>query len=65
MPDVGVAVVCSVCGLMKKPIGRDAGPEGGFCDWECPGYYLPPLPGDLWPGESRKDFGYPRKPLEV
>jgi len=36
MQNVGVAVVCSVCGLVKKPIGRDAGPEGGFCDWECP-----------------------------
>ena len=61
--EVGVAVICTVCGLRKKPIGRDAAvaAAGSLCDYDCPGYNLPPYPSDLWPGESRKDFGYPKE----
>ena len=29
-------------------------------DWDCPGYSQPPDPGDLWPGETREQFGYPK-----
>jgi len=30
-----------------------------YCQHECPGHYLEPRAGDLWPGELREDFGYP------
>lgn len=54
---VGRAVTCTVCGLQKKPRGRDAPAAiGGLCDWKCSGYSLDPDPGHLWPGE--KEFGY-------
>lgn len=58
----GQAVKCSTCGLRKQPIGRSAPLEmvNGLCDDDCPGYREEPLPGDLWPGESRIDFGYPQ-----
>lgn len=56
---VGISVTCAVCGHTKKPRGR-SGPLGLYlCDDTCPGYYEPPLVGDLWPGETEKDFGYP------
>ncbi len=44
---------CLTCGLMKKPIGRDAPAacQGGYCDEECSGYRQDPMPGHLWPGE--------------
>ena len=42
---------CTVCGLTKKPNGRDAGMESRFCDGDCKGYYQDPTPGHLWPGE--------------
>lgn len=60
--DVGIAVICSVCGLCKKPIGRSAPLEtaNSLCDHECHGYLGGPLPGDLWPGETREEFGYPK-----
>jgi len=59
-PDVGVAVTCSICGLRKKPRGRDAplAMANSLCDHECPGYDQPPEPGDLWPGETKEDFGF-------
>lgn len=49
-------VECTVCGLRKKPIGRDAAPAmaNSLCDHECPGYRLPPYPGTLWPGEEEQ-----------
>jgi len=56
---VGVRIVCAVCGVQKKPIGRDAPLDGYYCDWECPGYRVPPFVGSLWPGETDADFGYP------
>lgn len=55
---VGRAVTCTTCGHTKKPIGRDAGWRE-FCDFECPGYRLPPHPGNLWPGETAETYGYP------
>jgi hypothetical protein len=30
-----------------------------LCESNCSGYYTEPLPGDLWPGETEEDFGYP------
>jgi len=58
--EVGVAVTCTVCGLRKKPMGRSAPLEmaNSLCDHECPGYNAEPYPGDLWPGETREEFGY-------
>jgi hypothetical protein len=58
--EVGVAVTCTVCHLRKKPRGRSAPTEmeNSLCNHECPGYYEPPEPGDLWPGEMREEFGY-------
>lgn len=48
--------VCSICGLRKKPIGRDApaAMANGLCDHECPGYLENPQPGYLWPGERKE-----------
>ena len=43
---------CPVCGLTKKPIGRDAAVAGpSYCDSDCPAYRSEPTPGHLWPGE--------------
>lgn len=56
---VGIAVTCTVCGQRKCPRGRSQ-PIGAYlCDCDCPGYRMDPKPGDLWPGESQEDFGYP------
>ncbi len=56
---VGYAVTCRECGTRKAPRGRSV-PLGMYlCDPECPGYALPPHPGDLWPGETASDFGFP------
>jgi hypothetical protein len=57
-PDVGVAVYCTVCGEQKCPRGRSAPIEYYMCDWDCPGYTQEPQPGDLWPGETREEFGF-------
>lgn len=58
---VGIAVYCTVCHLRKKPRGRSAAPAeaNSLCDSDCPGWHLEPKPGDLWPGETEKEFGYP------
>lgn len=60
MEDIGIAVECTACHFRKKPRGRSAGLEmaNSLCDDDCPGYNQSPEPGSLWPGESRKDFGY-------
>jgi len=44
---------CTVCGLTKKPIGRDAPLEmaNGLCGDDCPGYRKEPRAGHLRPGE--------------
>ena len=49
---------CSVCGLRKKPLGRDPGAAAanGYCDHECEGYTKGEWPGHLWPGEL-DDYG--------
>jgi len=46
-------VRCTVCGLCKKPIGRDSR-DNGLCDHECEGYYMDPQPDCLWPYEERE-----------
>ena len=51
----GRYVECAVCGQQKKPIGRDS--SRSLCDDDCRGYDSDPKPGDLWPGESEKEFG--------
>ncbi len=58
--EIGVAVECTMCGLRKKPVGRDApvAMAGSLCDHECFGYSKDPHPGSLWPGETREEFGY-------
>lgn len=55
----GTAVNCVVCGYRKKPRGRSAPMEMVMCDHECPGYDQDPQVGQLWPGETSEDFGYP------
>jgi hypothetical protein len=55
---VGIEVRCTVCGYMKKPHGRSAPIGPYYCDEDCSGYNLAPLPGCLWPGETAEDFGY-------
>jgi len=30
-----------------------------MCNAECAGYYIDPKVGDLWPGETEEEFGYP------
>lgn len=56
---VGFAVECKECGKTKAPRGRSAPAELYLCDMHCPGWDKYPLPGDLWPGETADDFGYP------
>lgn len=65
--DVGVAVDCRACGLRKAPLGRSIPMEmaNELCSWDCPGYRKDPDPGELWPGEKRADFGYPRHLFEA
>lgn len=61
--EIGIAVECVFCELRKKPVGRSAPLEmcGSLCDDGCDGYWMEPHPGDLWPGESRREFGFPRE----
>lgn len=56
---VGISVECAVCRRTKQPRGRSAPLGGSLCDRECAGYRIAPLPGDLWPGETEEDFGFP------
>lgn len=58
---VGIRVCCNVCGRTKQPRGRSAplATAGSLCDYECSGYASDPPAGDLWPGETAEDFGYP------
>lgn len=59
-PDAkGTPVQCAACGRRKAPMGRSAPEELGLCEYGCPGYECQPLPGDLWPNETREEFGYP------
>lgn len=63
---VGSVVTCAVCLAQKAPRGRSAVPFVRYCkphdfpeDRGCPGYRQEPQVGDLWPGGSEADFGYP------
>lgn len=58
---VGVRVICTYCGQTKHPRGRSAPPVLDYCTWNCPGYERDPQVGDLWPGESEADFGFPAR----
>lgn len=57
----GAYATCETCRKHKKPRGRSAPLEmaNSLCDSDCPGYCQYPLPGDLWPGETAEEFGYP------
>lgn len=55
---IGKWIRCTACGCFKQPRGRSAPIGLHFCNDECPGYRLAPLPGNLWGGESEADFGY-------
>jgi hypothetical protein len=59
---VGISVDCKTCGQPKAPRGRSVAAEmwNSMCtDDRCLGYYDEPKPGDLWPGETEEEFGYP------
>lgn len=57
---VGITVVCEVCGRIKCPRGRSAPLTASMCFAdECSGYHRTPFVGDLWPGETEVQFGYP------
>lgn len=57
---VGIAVNCPVCHRTKKPRGRSGAIGLSLCEPElCRAYYNDPKVGDLWPGETEEDFGYP------
>jgi len=55
---IGIAVMCSECGLQKKPHGRSASDMIHYCDESCAGYLTEPKPGCMWPGETEKEFGF-------
>ena len=57
--EAGVIRRCRKCGHTKKPLGRSAPLGTHYCDDDCDGYREPPTPGDLWPGETREEFGFP------
>lgn len=56
---VGIDVRCETCSQSKQPVGRSAPMEARYCNSDCKGYYQPPYPGNLWPGETEEEFGYP------
>ena len=59
MNRIGISVECAVCHQVKKPRGRSAPLGPMYCTRECEGYDQEPYVGDLWPGETSQDFGYP------
>lgn len=42
---------CAVCGRRKPPVGRSVPLGATYCEHECPGHYMEPDAGHLWPGE--------------
>lgn len=59
---IGIAVECGTCHRTKAPRGRSIPGEiyESYCNRDmCPDYWTEPKPGDLFPGESEEDFGYP------
>ena len=59
MMKVGIAVYCTFCGKRKCPRGRSAPLGMSACFDDCYGYQEEPKVGDLWPGETEEEFGYP------
>lgn len=59
---IGISVNCRKCQRRKAPRGRSI-PDvmyGSYCTSEgCVDYWSDPKPGDLFSGETEKDFGYP------
>jgi len=56
----GIRITCAKCGKQKKPRGRSAPLDMRMCEYDlCDGYLENPRVGDLWPGETDEDFGYP------
>lgn len=52
-PSCWARVTCTTCGLVKAPIGRDAGiAADGMCTVDCDGWRKEPRPGHLWPSEA-------------
>jgi hypothetical protein len=49
---------CTVCGMRKKPRGRDVGllAANSYCWPDCSGYYEEPRAGHLWPGEWKEEL---------
>lgn len=61
----GIGVECVVCYRRKAPRGRSVTVEmaDSLCSHgNCSGYWASPYPGDLWPGETEEEFGYPVSP---
>lgn len=56
--EVGARVDCAICHRAKQPRGRSAPLDSDYCDWDCPGYNAEPHVGSLWPGETRRAFGF-------
>lgn len=56
---VGVSVYCTTCRQEKQPRGRSAPLGMTLCSYGCSGYSQAPLAGDLWPGETEAEFGFP------
>jgi hypothetical protein len=57
--------ICTTCGRTKAPRGRSISDAtyNSYCTREqCKGYDEEPRPGDLWPGETAEEFGFPCKP---
>lgn len=64
---IGISVTCRHCGRTKAPRGRSV-PDAMYRSY-CQGYTIDgggcigwpdePKMGDLWPGETEEDFGYP------
>lgn len=58
----GINVYCVVCKRSKAPRGRSLPHQvyDSYCNRDnCIGYDHDPFPGDLFPGETEEDFGYP------
>ncbi len=63
---VGKAVTCGHCGRVKAPRGRSVADImwDSYCQgWKpdgsgCIGYTEEPRVGDLWPGETEREFGF-------
>ena len=59
---IGVRVKCLVCDREKAPRGRSisAAIYNSYCTRDgCIAYDAEPHVGDLFPGETAEDFGYP------